>query len=111
MTNPQKDKGAQFEREVASLLHQQLGYPAKRALGAGRKLDTGDIYGIPRTVIQCANWANVLQAIRHKPLAADEQRFNADADFALTVVKLRGNVVRWILTTEQACTLLREALA
>ena len=48
MTNPQKQRGDRGEREIAALLNQLTGWPARRKLGAGRQDDTGDFDGDPR---------------------------------------------------------------
>jgi hypothetical protein len=111
MTGTAKAKGDRGEREAAALLSDLLGYPVKRALGAGRKEDTGDLFGVPDTVIQVADWANALAAVRNKPLAAESQRENANATFAASMIRLRGGVWRVVLTPEQFSTLLREALS
>lgn len=110
MTGSAKSKGDRGEREAAQILSDLLGFPVKRALGAGRAEDTGDLFGIPDTVVQVANWANVLAAVRMKPMEAEVQRGHANATFAATMVRLRGGVWRVVLTPEQFATLLREAL-
>lgn len=109
MTGASKNKGDRAEREVQALLRDHLGVPARRALGAGRKDDIGDITGVPNTVIQVANWKNVAQAVRHKPVEAEAQRANAAADFACSFVRLSGGEFRVVLTVDQWCALWREA--
>lgn len=109
MSSPSKRKGDRAELEVQALLRDHLGVPARRALGAGRKDDQGDITGVPNTVIQVANWQNVAQAVRHKPLEADVQRENAGVDHAATFVRLVGGDYRVVLTVDQWCSLWREA--
>ena len=47
MTHPSKRKGDSAELEVQAMLREELGVPARRALGAGRKDDCGDIDGVP----------------------------------------------------------------
>ena len=111
MTNANKAKGDAAERELAKLLADHLGYPCRRKLGAGRLDDTGDIDGIPDTVVQCANWSQVAQAVRLKPLGAERQRTHADATFAVTFIRLRGGDWRAVLTVEQMATWMREALS
>ena len=110
MTNSAKAKGDRGERDAAALLAELLGYPVKRALGAGRAEDTGDLFGVPQTVVQVADWSNALAAVRHKPIGAESQRENANATFAASMIRLRGGVWRVVLTPEQFATLLREAL-
>jgi len=110
VTSPQKRKGDAAELEVARILHDLTGWPVRRKLGAGRTDDEGDLEGIPDTVVQVANWADVNRAIRQKPVEAEQQRANAGATFAVTLIRLRGGMWRAVLTPEQLCTLLREAI-
>jgi hypothetical protein len=70
----------------------------------------GDIAGVPRTVIQVADWKEVLRAVREKPLEAEEQRKRAGVPFAATFVRLRGGEYRVVMTVEQWATLWRESL-
>lgn len=111
------------------MLRDHLGVPARRALGAGRKDDVGDITGVPNTVIQVANWQNIARAVREKPLECEQQRLRtartvrewispnsgyADIDYppvdhAATFVRLRGGDYRVVMTPEQFFALWREA--
>jgi hypothetical protein len=109
VTGSAKRKGDNAEREAAALLADLTGYPVRRQLGAGRLDDVGDLDGIPNTVIQVADWADVLRAVRAKPVAAEWQRDNAGATFAASMIRMRGGVWRVVQTPEQFCTLLREA--
>jgi hypothetical protein len=111
LTNANKQKGDKGERECAALLADLLGVPARRALGAGRKDDVGDVYGIPQLVVQVyAGTSNVVAAgVVAKPLEAEQQRINAGVPFAVTAVRVRGGKWRFVLTPEQFCTLYREA--
>lgn len=110
MANPQKRKGDSAELEVQAILQDLLGVPARRMLGAGRKDDVGDI-GWPGSdvTIQVANWKDVTQAVRHKPVECEEQRERAGTTFAASWVRLRGGVWRVVLTPEQWSTYVREA--
>lgn len=110
MTHPNKVKGDRAELEVARLLHDLTGWPVRRKLGAGRTDDEGDLEGVPDCVIQVANWADVNRAIRQKPLEAEQQRANAGATFAVTLVRLRGGQWRAIMTVDQLATWMREAI-
>ena len=96
--------------------------PARRALGAGRKDDVGDITGVPDTVIQVADWKDVTRAVREKPLECEEQRLKSTKpyewlgktdhipdSFAATFVRLRGGDYRVVLTVEQWAAMWREA--
>jgi hypothetical protein len=110
MTGSEKRKGDQGEREAAALIRDLTGWPARRRLGAGRADDTGDIDGVPDTVVQVASWADTLRAAREKPTAAERQRVNAGASHAATFVRLRGGGFRVVLTPEQWAALARDAL-
>lgn len=108
MTNSSKRKGDKAELEVQNLFCDHLGIPCRRALGAGRLDDIGDIHGIPNTVLQVANWKNVTAALRAKPDEAERQRQVANVDFAATFLRLRGGVWRVALTPEQYFAMWRE---
>lgn len=109
--NAAKRKGDAAELEVQGLLRDLLGYPARRALGAGRLDDVGDITGVPDTVVQVAAWADLDRAVREKLPELELQQANAGATFAGLFVRRRGGRFVVVLTPEQWATLLREALA
>lgn len=118
MASPSKRKGDKAELEVQELLRELLGVPARRALGAGRRDDVGDIFGLPDTVVQVANWpSNTLAAVRQKPVEAETQRlraWRAQPDphrefYAATFVRLRGGAYRVVMTPEQFAALWRAA--
>lgn len=109
--HPSKRKGDKAELEVQGLLRDHLGVPARRALGAGRLDDVGDMSGVPRTVVSVTNRKDVSQAVRHKPVECETQRERAGADFAATFLRLSGGEYRVVLTVEQFFTLWREATA
>lgn len=111
MANSSKRKGDRAELEVQALWRDHTGVPARRALGAGRKDDVGDIHGIPLTVCQVVSWRDVAAAVRAKPNEAADQRQRAAADFACTFVRLKGGDYRVVLTPEQFFALWREATA
>ena len=118
MTGSSKRKGDRAELEVQGILRDLLGVPARRALGAGRRDDVGDITGVPDTVIQVADWKDVTRAVREKPLEAEEQRERTCAngrrigscEFAATFVRLRGGEYRVVMTPEQWAAMWREAV-
>ena len=110
MTNAAKIKGDRAELEVAALIHDLNGWPARRKLGAGRLDDTGDIDGVPDTTIQVANWADALRAVRQKPLEAAVQATHAGTLHAAAFIRLRGGVWRVVLTPDQWATYDRERL-
>lgn len=111
MTHPSQRKGARAELEAAAIIANLTGWPARRKLGAGRADDTGDIDGVPDTVIQVKHWADVLTAIRTGVDGATEQQHNAGATFGAAMVRLRGG--RWVIcmSPEQWATYAREAAA
>ena len=108
--HPSKAKGDKAEREVAAILSDLLGVPARRKLGAGRMDDMGDLDLID-TCVQVANRKDVAAAVRAKPLECEEQRLRAKVDFAATFIRLRGGEYRVVLTPEQFAMLWREAQA
>lgn len=99
--NPQKAKGDRAELEAAGLLSDLLGTPVRRKLGAGRADDTGDLDGVPGHVVQVASWADTAAAARVKPRGAEQQRRNAGARHAATLIRFRGGQWRVVLTLEQ----------
>ena len=108
MTNPQKRKGDAAEREAALVLCTISGHQCRRQLGAGRQDDVGDIHGIPDTVVQVAAWKDIARAVRIKPVEVDQQKLNAAARYAFTMVKIRGGW-RIVMTPEQFEPYLRDA--
>jgi hypothetical protein len=111
VANSSKRKGDRAELEVQGILRDLLGVPARRALGAGRKDDIGDITGVPDLTIQVSNkQARFYEAIREKPLEAERQRERAGTSYAATFQRLRGGDYRVVLTVEQFMALYREAM-
>lgn len=114
MTSPSKRKGDRAERECAALLHDLLGQlgatPIRRKLGAGRADDTGDIDGIPNTIVQVVNRTNLATALRLKPPASERQQQNAGATFGATAVRMPGGRWLFVLTPAQFATYVRESL-
>ena len=110
MTNPPKRKGDRAELEAARLLSDLTGYNVVRKLGAGRAEDTGDLHGIPDTVIQVKNLANIAVSVRTARDGAEQQARNAAAPFRAGMVRHPGGAWTVVMTPEAFCTLLREAL-
>ena len=110
MSNPQKNKGDKAEREAAAIIAGLLGFNARRKLGAGRLDDTGDIDGVPNTVVQVCDWADKSRALRVKPIECEQQQVNDSATFGATWMRLRGGDWRVVLTPEQWATYVRETL-
>lgn len=111
MSAAQKRKGDRAELEVQGLLRDLLGVPARRALGAGRKDDVGDIHGVPDTVVQVADWTNTVEAIRVKVPECEAQQARADALFGATFLRRRGGSYVVVMSPEQFAALWREATA
>jgi hypothetical protein len=109
MTNPAKDKGDRAELEIERWLRDNLGVPARRALGAGRLDDIGDIHGVPNTVIQVANWADLNRAVREKLPALERQMVNASADLGALFCRRKGGSFVVVQTPEMWAQMWREA--
>lgn len=100
MTSPQKRRGDKAELDVQTLLRNLLDVPARRALGAGRLDDVGDIHGIPDTIIQVAAYQDLARAVREKLPTLEPQRANAGAAHAALFVRRRGGRFVVVLTPE-----------
>ena len=111
MANPAKRKGDSAELECQGWFREHLGVPARRALGAGRKDDVGDISGIPDTVISVAAWSDLDRAVREKLPDLERQRVNAGASFAAMFCRRRGGSYVVVMQPEHFAVLLREAWA
>jgi hypothetical protein len=109
MTSPQQRKGDGAEREVAALLTDLLGVTCRRKLGAGRADDTGDMYGLPDTVVQVAAWGDLARAAREKLPATVRQMVNDHATFGALFVRRPGGRYVVLLTPEMFATYWREA--
>jgi hypothetical protein len=110
VANAAKRRGDHAEREAAAILHDLLGFPVRRKLGAGRSDDQGDLDGFPMTTVQVVAWADALRAIREKPAAAEKQRERAGTTFCVTMVRLRGGMWRIVMTPDQFATWAGEAM-
>lgn len=109
MSNPQKRKGDAAEREFCQLWNDLTGTASTRMLGAGRKEDIGDTYGIPETTVQVTANQDATVAFRRKPLECAVQQERARSTFGFTAVRLRGGQWRIVMTLEQAAAIWREA--
>lgn len=88
MTNPGKNKGDRGELEVQGLLRKKLRLPnVRRALGAGRKDDVGDIDGVPNTAIQVKWLASPMTAINQGLKEIEVQRRNRRVRFGAVFVR------------------------
>jgi len=111
VTNPSKAKGDNAEREVCRILHDLTGFPAERKLGAGRREDTGDVFGIPDCTVQVKNYpSDVMRAIRETLNELPQQQANAGTTFAVGLV--RRPLGKWVavMDLEQLATWMREAI-
>lgn len=99
-------KGAAAEREAAGLLTELLGVDVRRALGAGRMDDVGDLDGVSRFAVQVAARAAFAQAARQKPKDAELQAGNRGVDFGVALLKLPpqpgGQPADWIVAMTPA---------
>ena len=109
MSNPQKAKGSQWERDVVKYLKETGHRWVERAYGAGRQDDRGDITGLPGWVLECKN---------HKAMdlagwiaEANVERANANAEYTVVVVKRKGKPAAngyVVMELEQFSRILRE---
>ena len=89
MTNKNKIKGSQYERDVVSALIEDGFTKAERMYGAGRQDDRGDVRGLDGWTIECKNEAKIDLP---KYLAELEREMaNAGNDLGAVLVKKRGN--------------------
>lgn len=109
MASASKAKGDRAELEVQALLREHLGVPARRALGAGRLDDMGDMTGVPQTVIQCANYTDIVRAIREKVPECERQQAVAGVPFGATFVRRHGGAYVVVQSVAQWAALWREA--
>lgn len=108
--HPSKRKGDSAELEVQGLLRENLGVPARRALGAGRKDDVGDITGVPDTTISVAAWSDLDRCIRQKLPDLERQMENAASAHGAMFCRRRGGRYVVVMTPEMWYALIREAL-
>lgn len=109
--HPAKRKGDKAELEVQAILRDLLGVPARRALGAGRLDDIGDIHGVPDTCIQVANYTDPSRALREKVDECATQQRRAGATFGATFIRRPGGRYVVAMTPDQFAALWREATA
>ena len=112
--NSNKIKGDKAEREACLLLTEFTGYEVERRFGAGMEKDKGDLVGIPDTVIQVTDMKSKSEAVLRKPREAEQQRINANAKHAITMVRFNkrpgcaeGDNWRVVMTIEQYARLIK----
>jgi len=110
MSNPHKRKGDSAERDAAAILNDELGVNCRRALGAGRKDDVGDIHGLEDCVIQVTAIRDLDLAVRVKLPDVERQRENAGVNFGALWCRRYGGKFVVVMTPEMFCALYREAL-
>lgn len=94
------------------MLRELLGFPRiRRALGAGRADDVGDIHNVPNSVLQVAAWDNWAAAINTKLPDVERQRRNAKKMFGALFIRRSRNKIPWIvvMTPRMFCKLLIHA--
>ena len=109
MTNPSKAKGDRAELEVQALLRDELGV-GRRALGAGRKDDIGDITGVRDTCVQVTNTQDLSGAVTRKLPELERQMENAGATHGALFCRRRGGKWIVVLTPDMWFALMREAV-
>ena len=110
MTHPSKRKGDSAELEVQAMLREELGVNARRALGAGRKDDMGDIEGVPDTAIQVTNTQDLSGAVTRKLPELERQMQNKGTTHGALFCRRRGGKWVVVLTPDMWFALIREAL-
>jgi len=112
--NPQKNKGDRAEREACIYLTEATGHTVERRFGAGQDRDKGDLVGIPETIVQVTDMKDKSEAVLRKPREAEQQRLNAGAKHAITMVRFNkrpgcaeGDNWRVVMTIEQFARLIR----
>ena len=111
MSHPSKTKGDRFELEVAKAISLELGFDARRALGAGRTDDTGDIWWPNQQwTIQCKNYANLADGIREAITGANRQQHNSGTPYACGMIRRPGGRIVVVQSFEQWATVARELL-
>jgi hypothetical protein len=108
VTTPQKRKGDKAELEVQTICRKLFGR-GRRALGAGRLDDVGDIHGIPGVVIQVANYTSLDRAVSQKLDDVEVQMKNAGAFAGSLWCRRRGVKYVVVTTPEQWAALVTKA--
>lgn len=110
MTGASKAKGDRGEREVVPLLSRLLRLPdVRRALGAGRKDDVGDIDGVPNTAVQVAWRANFTSTVYTKIEDVERQRVNRRVPFGVAFCRINNRPWVACMTPEQYAKMWRYA--
>lgn len=110
MPHPSKRKGDTAEREIAALLRNHLGLDIRRALGAGRTDDIGDLHGLPNCAAQVKNYIDPARAIREGLADIERQQTNAGATHGVVFIRRPGGNWIAVQTISQWCAMYRETL-
>lgn len=109
MSNPNKNRGSQWERDVASYFRTH-GFPqADRRYGAGIQFDKGDLVGIPDFAIECKNTRTI--DLAQFVAEAVAEAINARVKYGAAIIKRRQRPVKdayVVMTLEQFTQLLQE---
>ena len=104
-------KGPLREREVAAIFNEAGFTKARRALGAGRQDDVGDIDGVPHLCLQVAGRKTGLATVIDEKLPATEiQRKNRDVPFAALWIRMDRKPWIIVLSPKMFFTLFKYAL-
>ena len=95
---------------MQAILREEFGV-GRRALGAGRKDDRGDMEGVPGpTVVQVASYASLDRAVREKLPDVERQMENAKALYGALWCRRRGGKYVVVMEPTQWCRMLRDSL-
>lgn len=107
MANPQRDKGARYERAalrfwIESAERERIPLVAKpdRSLGEGRREDKGDLIVLPDCAVQVKAHNDTVRALNLAGAGAERQRINRGVPLGLgmvPVVGARSSSVNWLL--------------
>jgi Holliday junction resolvase len=104
-------KGPVREREVAAMFNEEGFTKARRALGAGRLDDVGDIDGVPLLCLQVAGRKTGVSTVLDQKLPATEiQRKNRGVPFAALFLRMDRKPWIVVLTPKMFFTLFKYAL-
>ena len=111
MDNPSKRKGDAAELEAARIVATELGVDARRALGAGRAEDTGDIWWPGQTLtLQVKNYRNITLAVADGLDGATRQQANAGTPYGAAMIRRPGGHWFFAQTVGQFMAMYRETL-
>lgn len=112
MAHPSKRKGDRAELEIARILSDLLGLDVRRALGAGRADDVGDLHGIPDVCAEVKNYQSIARAIDDGLADLEREQANASVPFGVVFVRRPGGGDRWIAVMDvpRWATYYREAM-